>query len=372
MKIIYYTDQVYLHGGIERVLANKLNYLVNIKDVEVHLITTEQKENTPCYNISEKVIMHDLGINYNREISYFHPLNFRKAPRHFVALKKKIKQINPNVVIVCNYAFDFYFIPYIFPKIPKIKEFHSSRHFEYKTRIENKSLLKKAYYKLNDYIESKYHFLVLLTDDEKKYYTSNNTIVIPNALTNLPNKLAKLDTKTVISAGRVAPVKGFEKLIQSWKLVSKKNPEWKLEIYGEGEVDYVDSLQKLIVQLQLEKKITLCGATNKMEDKMLDSSVYAMSSITECFPMVLLEAKTCGLPIVSFDCPNGPRNIIKNNEDGILVENENIEALAEGIINIIKNPIERKKMGAKAQINVQKFTQDNIMKSWLKLFEYKN
>ncbi|MEN3324122.1 glycosyltransferase family 4 protein [Mariniflexile soesokkakense] len=369
MKIVYYTDQLYLHGGIERVLANKVNYWVNEKKIETHIITSEQKGNPPCYNIDDKVIFHDLGINYNRKLSYYHPQNFIKVPKHFFTLKKKIKEINPDIIVICNFAFDFYFIPYILPRITKIKEFHSSRYFENISRNNCKSLLKKLNFRLNDYIESKYHYLALLTEDEKPYYYSNNTVVIPNPLSTYPEKTTELNAQKVISAGRIAPVKGFENLILAWEIVAEKFPDWTLEIYGNGEKEYINELQNQINYKQLQNQIILCGSTNNIEEKMMNASIYAMSSHTECFPMVLLESLACGLPAVSFDCPNGPRNIITDNIDGLLVERGNIKKFAEALIKLIEDETLRKKMSKKGRENIKRLMPDNVMNIWLNLFK---
>ena len=185
MKIIYYTDQVYLHGGLERVLANKLNYFSKNTGFELHVITFQQLDKSPCYAINNKVTFHDLNINYNRDISFLHPSNFKLASKHYSRLKAKIKQIKPDVIVVCNYEFGFYFIPLISKKAIIIKEYHSSGHFNNLERLKNKNFLKKIKYKLSDYFESKYDYLVLLTTDEQYYFKTNNTVVIPNAIHNL-------------------------------------------------------------------------------------------------------------------------------------------------------------------------------------------
>ena len=140
LKILYYTDQTHQHGGIERVLANKINYLVKQKGYEVHLITTEQKGKPHCYPTSLKLISHDLGINYHRAISYFHPKNFSKVFKHYFRLRKQLKKIDPDVVIVLNYDFAFYFIPFLHTRSQKIKEYHSSRYFESIRRKNKKAL----------------------------------------------------------------------------------------------------------------------------------------------------------------------------------------------------------------------------------------
>ena len=372
MRLLYYTDQVYMHGGLERVLANKLNYFSEHTAIELHVITFQQENNLPCYPINNNVTFHDLKINYNRDISFLHPSNLKHAPRHYLRLKRKIKEIQPDVIVVCNYEFGFYFIPLIAKKAIKIKEFHSSRHFNNIKRLKNKNLLKGLKYKLSDYFEAKYEHLVLLTTDEQRYFKTNNTVVIPNAIHNIGKKAAALINKRGVSAGRIAPVKGFEYLITAWKIVIETHPEWTLDIYGDGDSDYIAQLQKQIENLDLKEHVFLKGATNALESEMLESSLYVMSSLTECFPMVLLEAMACGLPILSFDCPNGPRHIITHNEDGLLVDYLNSEALAHNLIDMIKNPNKLKQLGIQAKENVQRLTDVNIMPKWLTLLLNKN
>ena len=368
MRLLYYTDQVYMHGGLERVLANKLNYFSEHTTIELHVITFQQENNLPCYPISNNVKFHDLKINYNRDISFLHPSNLKHAPRHYLRLKRKINEIQPDVIVVCNYEFGFYFIPLIAKKAIKIKEFHSSRHFNNLKRLKNKNLLKGLKYKLSDYFEAKYEHLVLLTTDEQRYFKTNNTVVIPNAIHNIGKKAAALINKRGVSAGRIAPVKGFEYLITAWKIVIETHPEWTLDIYGDGDRNYIAQLNKQIETLDLKAHVFLKGATNDLESEMLESSLYVMTSLTECFPMVLLEAMGCGLPILSFDSPNGPRHIVKHNEDGVLVEYLNSKALAHSLMDVMQNPNKLKQLGIQAKKNVQRLTDVNIMPQWLALF----
>lgn len=372
MRLLYYTDQVYMHGGLERVLANKLNYFSEHTAIELHVVTFQQENNLPCYPIHNKVTFHDLNINYNRNISFLHPSNIKHAPRHYLKLKRKIEEIQPDVIVVCNYEFGFYFIPLIAKKSIKIKEFHSSRHFNYLERLKNKNLLKEIKYKLSDYFEDKYDYLVLLTKDEQHYFKTNNTVVIPNAIHNIGLKTAELSAKRVITAGRIAPVKGFEYVIAAWRIVVETWPDWTLDIYGDGDGNYINKLKKQIEALNLNAHVFLKGATNDLESEMLESSIYVMSSLTECFPMVLLEAMSFGLPIVSFDCPNGPRNMIQHDVDGILVEYLNSEALACSIITLIKNKKKMQTFGIHGNINVQRFKEAKVMPLWLEIFKKKN
>lgn len=369
MKVVYYTDQIYLHGGLERVLANKLNYFSTHTNIELHVITFQQENKPPCYPINNKVHFHDLGINYNRQKSFLNPTNVKFVFKHYNRLKQKLKQINPDVVVVCNYEYGFYFIPLIAKKAKTIKEYHSSRHFSTIERQKNKNWIKKLTYKISDHFEAKYDHLVVLTKDELQYYKSNNKIVIPNSIVPSQYPPASLDSKIVIAAGRVAPVKGFEYAIKAWQKVYQNHPDWQLHIYGDGEASYMETLQKRIDQSGLKQVVFLKGPTQRLAEKMHESSIYLMSSLTECFPMVLLEAMQCGLPIVSFDCPNGPRHIIKNKEDGILVNYLDYRDLGTQIISLIDKQNFRKKLGQNAYNNSKQFYEKNIMPMWLELFK---
>lgn len=368
IKILYITDQIYLHGGGERVLTNKVNYFTEKKLAAAFIVTSEQRGNPPCYPINSKVTCIDLAINYNRKLSYFKPSNFIKILKHYFRLKKKIREIKPDLIITLSTQFDFYFLPFICRHIPKIKEFHSSGYDKIIQRKSNRSFLKKLYYKITDFVEAHYHNLVILNKDEKQYYKSNNTVVIPNALTNYPDNISPLNNKIAISAGRIAPVKQFDKLIRAWYLVASEQPDWKLEIYGDGEQDEVSKLQILIDENNLENQITLCGSTDELEKQMLNASLFILSSRTECFPMVLLEAMSCGLPIISFDCPNGPRNIVTDEIDGLLVEPNNEKKLANAILGLINNEMDCKEKGRQARENARRFHSDLIMDQWILLF----
>ena len=130
----------------------------------------------------------------------------------------------------------------------------------------------------------------------------------------------------------------------------------------------IKELKILIDNYQIDEQVKLCGETNDLETIMLNSSLFIMSSKTECFPMVLLEAMSSGLPIISFDCPHGPKNIITNKVDGILTKTNDEKELANSIIEIINNQKELELMGIQARQNVQQFHSDFVMISWMDLF----
>ncbi len=367
MKIIFIIDQVYLHGGIERVLSIKASYFSKESNNEVHIITTEQKNNKTCYDFSDKIIFKDIEINYNRNKSYFHPINLLKLPKHILKIRSEINKIKPDVVVVCSHSTDTYFMPFIAKSVPKIKEFHFSKFIEVAPRANPRNFLKKWFFKFTDYVESKYDQLVVLNSNEIGYYKSENTTVIPNPLTFFPDTTSNLENKTIISAGRIAHVKGYDILIDIWELVCKLKNDWQIHIYGDGESNYVNHLKRKVKEKGLQKSFIFKGATSDIKGKMLESSIYVMSSRNECFPLVLLEAQACGLPIVSFDCPHGPKSIL-NPYNGVLIPLNDNAFFAERLVELMKNNEQIQRMGDSARKNAQNYSVDKVMKLWEDMF----
>lgn len=366
MVIVYYTDQVYLHGGIEKVLAQKMNYLSEMATNRIYLITLEQRENPFCYPISDKVIHIDLGINYERNISYLSGSNLSKLPRHIFRLRKQLDIIRPDFLVVCNYGFDFYFIPFVTKGIVTIKEFHSSR-YNYLTTFRKNSGINKVIYILNNIVEKRYDKIVVLNKHEKQFYNSKNIVVIPNPAPRLERHDVIERKNIIIAAGRMAEVKQFDHLIQAWGLLAKSHLDWEVHIYGGGDENMSRRLKRMIEDLGLNT-IHLKGETSSLSSKMQEASIYVLTSLTECFPMVLLEALSYGLPVVSYDCPYGPRNILSDGEDGLLVAVNNIDALAEAMVLLMNDKVKRDDMSYFGKLNVQRFNENRVMMKWLTLF----
>ncbi len=366
MKIIYNTDQIYLHGGIEKVMATKANYLANLEDYRVCILTTEQNQKPPCYPLDSKIELIDLGVNYNRSKSYFSFENLLKAKRHFFRQKKAFKTLNADVIISPNFNFDHYWLPFIKNKAVLIKEKHGSGFLEAKER-RTPSLFRKLKFKFNDWIAAFYDRVVVLNKDEEAYVKSGNAVVIPNPVEET-NLRADISKKRVIAAGRISPVKAFDQLIEIWSVIHKDFSEWQLHFYGQDYLGTQKRLEQLIDTYHLNNVIFFKGSVADLRRTMTDYSIYAMTSETECFPMVLLEALSVGLPVISYDCPNGPRNILKNHEDSFLTPDRNIPIFAENLTILMDNENLRKTMGAQGIFNVKRFDLKKVMKLWTDLF----
>lgn len=348
-------------------MATKVNCWVKTTAEEVFIITTEQQSNLPCYPLDGKVKFIDLGINYNRSKSYFSIENLKKAFAHYQKQKQLFKELQPDIIISPNFNFDHYWLPFIKQKAKLLKERHSSRYLE-QVRRKNPSLFREMKFKLNDWIDVQYDRIVVLNDDEKKYVYSDNAVVIPNPVEGTGRK-AELSKKQVIAAGRISPVKGFDDLIEAWALIQPEFPAWQLHFYGQDYLGTQAKLQKQIELLGLQQTVLFKGNVDDLPKTMTDYSIYAMTSETECFPMVLLEALSVGLPVVTYDSPNGPRNIITHNEDAFLVPYKNIPIFAQKLKVLMEDKNLRTQMGQKGQENVQRFSLDKVMQQWKALFD---
>lgn len=368
LKILYCTDQLYKHGGIERVTTTKLNGWVEKTNNSLHLVTTEQKGNPFCYELDNRVNIYDLQVNYNREISYFKISNLKKTLIYIDRLRKLIQSLKPDVVVCVNSGPINLFLPYVAKNSVTINEFHSSRMNRYNFKKTKKAL---NYKRLTNYFaslaEKNFTRCIVLNKTEINYFLSKNVSVIPNPI-NISKYKENNREKIVVAAGRIAQVKGYDLLIKAWQKVNKIHPDWKLKIYGDGDDNLKKDLNKIINNLELQNSISLCGSTSRLHKIFLKSSIHALSSHEESFGMVILEAQAYNLPTVAFNCPTGPKELILNNESGFLIKPNDINGFASKINYLIENPEIRKKMGKNAILNARMYDISIIIEKWNTLF----
>ena len=356
MKIIFCIRGTFNSGGMEKVLSQKINYFYEKLGCECLIVTKKKKKRKDFFYFNENIKKIDLDINYEENKGSFLKKTIFFIIKQFIhkkRLKKIILKERPEVIISMGDE-EKLFLPKIKGKTKTILEHHFFKEFKI-LESEKKSFLYKVRAKILSKLEGKlirkYDEFLVLTQEDKKYYNDERVKVINNALADYPKNIANLEAKKIISVGRLEYQKGFDILIEIWKKIAKKYPDWSLDIYGEGELR--EELQKKIDESDLSNSIFLKGREKNIQDKYLKASIYVMSSRYEGFGMVLVEAQACGLPIVSFDCPCGPKDIISNGKDGFLCKFGDIE-----------NEEVRKIMGRKARENSLKFTEERIMKKW--------
>lgn len=371
MKIVYCIAGTYNSGGMERILAYKINYLAR-QGHEVLVVTTDQCGRVPFFALDARIKSYDLGINYedNNGKSFWNKLLHYpfKQWSHKKRLTKLLKRLNADIVVsmFCN---DASILTGINDGSKKILECHFSRfkrlqygrkgvwHWADKWRAANDARIAARFDK----------FIVLTKEDYAYWEGLNNMQVISNVRTFIFEKPATLDSRKVLAVGRYDYQKGFERLIEAWGKVCNKADDWELQIVGNGELK--QEMLRQIKNLGLDGKVILRRVSgSEMPSTYQDASIFALSSRYEGLPMVLLEAQAAGLPIVSFDCKCGPKDIIEDGVSGFLVKEGDVDALANRLLTLINNENLRREMGQAAYRNSSQYAEEVIMKQWEDLF----
>lgn len=371
MKIVYCIGGTYNSGGMERVLANKANYLVK-RGFDITIITTEQQKRSSFFTLDERIKTIDLDINYeaNNGKSFFNKLlQFPiKQIKHKYKLERVLRVLNADIVI-SMFGNEANFLYKIKDGSRKILEIHFSRfkRLQYgRTGIWRWADIWRS--KNDVKIARQYDRFIVLTKEDKGYWGEmHNLQVIPNARTFVATHPTELKNQEVIAVGRYDYQKGYERLISAWKIVHENFPTWKLRIVGDGEMRGEMELQ--IKQLELQNSVILGQATKDIQSIYRNASLLVLTSHYEGLPMVLLEAQAMGLPIVSFDCKCGPKDIIDDGVNGCIVKNGNIMDLAEKMMKLMGNEDLRISYGQKAFLNSEKYDETVIMEEWITLFD---
>ncbi len=364
------------YGGIEKCVVNLANTLCRKYDVEIAV----------CYKLYEKsafdldkrvkvkYLNNDLKPNHDTLRSALKSKNIIKIIKELafsskvLYYRKKtmvqyIKNTDSSVIISTRDIFNYWLSGYGRDGVLKIGWEHNHFHenLKYADKVSNSA-------KSLDY-------LVLVSSELQKFYANRlrnsncMCIYIPNSIDKLPENSAPLKSKRLVSVGRLSPEKGYLDLLKIFNTLVKSKPDWHLDIIGDG-VER-DKLKKYIEKNELNEKVTLHGFQGKEYiDKILhDSSIYLMTSYTESFGIVLIEAMSHGIPCIAFDSAEGAREIINSGENGYLIKNRNQEAMIMKIKDLINNEEERIRIGKQARKSVKKYTSDIVGEEWITLME---
>lgn len=375
LKLVYITPALYMAGGVERVLTLKANYFAEHFGYDITIILTEGKGKPLFYPLSDKIKVVNLNIGFEElwTCSFVKKIfvYLKKQQQYKKALTQELMRIRPDVTDSLLRR-EINFITNIKDGSKKIGELHVNRtnyrNFEADESNWFKELFAKFWMRnLIKKLKKLDRFVVLTHEDKASWIELDNVVAIHNPVSFRNITVTPLVNKRVIAVGRYTYQKGFDLLLRAWKIVESQCIDWELAVYGDGDrTGYIQLRDSLGID---KNRCHLNVPTTQIQKEYINSSVFVVSSRFEGLSMALLEAASCGLPIVSFACPCGPRDVISDGVDGFLVEKENVDALAESLMKIMTSLELRQRMSKAIQKKAESFQIENIAVQWKQLFE---
>ncbi len=345
-------------GGAERVMSIMANYWV-AKGYQITLMTFVDRSQTPFYKLDSRINYQPLNIAQNSDNPIEAIIN---NYQRIIKLRKAITNSEPDVVIS-------------FMTQANVQTLLATRGLKIPTIISERnvtldSTLGTAWKQIRKWTYLLSDTLVVQTKHSLDYVPSqwksciriiSNPVILPPVNTDsAPTQL--LSPNSLIVVGRLEYQKGLDLLLKAFAQLKDSYPQWTLTILGEGSLR--SELENLRDELGLKERVFLPGKKQNLYQYLKQAKIFILSSRYEGFPNALCEAMACGLPVIATDCPCGPREIIRDGVDGILVPNEDVSALAAAIIHLISDEEEQKRLATHAPEVSERFSLEKVMKSW--------
>ncbi len=387
MKIRFLITNAYGVGGTIRTTYNLAGELAKRHDVEI--ISVHQNPQEPAFGVPPGVELRSLvdrspeGLAREEQATGLHRLGVAakellwlcpsvlihkddfRYPRFRLygdlKLARYIRSVDDGVLVGTRAGLNLAIARLAPPSVVAVGQEHLNF-------TKYKPGLKQAYRELYPRLEA---YSTLTERDATAFRElldgSANVVCIPNGIPPVGGPRSDNSSRIVVAAGRLTPQKGFDRLLPAWAKVQEKHPDWQLQIYGGGKLK--SKLEKKIDELGIRDSAHLMGYTDQLPEEMAKAAFYVMSSRFEGFPMVLLEAMATGLPVVSFDCPNGPSDAISEGENGFLVPNGDVDGLAAAMVKMIELDDEKRRdFGAAAYEKAKEYGIDAVAERWEQLF----
>lgn len=372
-KIVYIYHAFAYYGGIERVLTDRTAQLAKDKNFDITVITTTQGKHPFPYPFDKRIRLIDWDIHFHQvyKYSFFKRLYLKWKMECFFRkkLREYFAQENPDIIVSIGHFFA-HSIQLTHGTIPWIVESHSDMKYITYNSLEYKMtpwrrIVRWRFFKA---VRKSTTLVTLTQSDAEAWQTIHPSVrVIPNGLAPRPEReISHLNSKKVIFAGRFERQKNIDALFSIWSRVYIQKPDWVLHIYGNGEE------KNRYMSLDGQQNIHIHPATTQIFEKYSESSFLVLTSLYESFGLVLIEAMSCGLPVIAFDCPNGPQDIITDGEDGFLIPPGNNALFAERIIYLMEHPEERLRMGRNALKKSERYSMEQIAEQWKQLYRELN
>lgn len=376
MRIVYIIGTLASKSGANRIITEKANYFATKYNHDVTIITCFQpQKQANIFTLSSEIKQINLSIPYELQYHYKYPMRlwvkWKCYKRLCIELNNVVNNVDPDILIgVAQFKADI--VSKIKCKAKKVIECHEARNYTLSGLGMNRSLMSRVFLKLYKYkyfrtIEHYADVICTLTKGDKELWKKAKRIeVIPNFSTMQVSRYSDCKTKRIIAVGRFVWEKGYSRLFEIWRIVSSRHPDWELDIFGEGDMEYT---LKMYIKKTGLINLTIHKYTSNISLEYAKSSIFLLTSYYEGFSLVLLEAQRHGVPCVAFDCPFGPRSIINDSKNGFLVEDGDIRLFADRVCYLIENEKLRKQFAQVGLEHVKSFDVHIVIKQWEKLFK---
>lgn len=376
LKIVYCTPALYSAGGIERVVSVKASYFAEHFGYDVTVITTEDHGRHPFFPVSPKVRLIDLNLNFEElwHASFLQKvwLYLRKQRRYRQLLTNQLLRLRPDITVSVLRR-EINFLNNIHDGSLKVGELHVNRanyrSFSTRGHMPLMQLFSRLWMSsLLSHLRQLDRFVVLTDQARADWPELTNVSVIPDPLSISFAVPASLTAKRLVTIGRYDYDKGFDLLLRVWKQLEHRFPDWQLDVYGMGDRSAYVSLR---TELNLDpQRCQLHGPVNEVAPVLQQSSVFVLPSRFEGFGLVIIEAMAFGLPVVSFDCDNGPRAILADGDDGYLVPPFDVSVMADRLTTLMSSIEVRRQMGTRAHSHAQRYALNTVAQQWKQLFDH--
>jgi glycosyltransferase involved in cell wall biosynthesis len=374
-SVTFVVFDAYGGGGVARTVVNLANHLARTREVRV--ISLYRRRRSPRFELDpgvELVALRDPSKPLPRwaEALDNRPTRLRPNPSEStmslltdLLLRRALRAVPPGGVVVSTR-----------PSLHLASTAFTRRgvttigweHLNFADRMKNarmRAALEAAIPGLDGY--------VVLTDADASDYRGGLALgdaevaVIRNSVSwPILDEVPPRDSKIIVSAGRLVPHKGVQRLVKAFAPIARSHPDWQLHIYGEGREKR--KIKELIARLGLESQVRLQGYSHDFHSVLANASVFAMTSRKEGFPMVLIEAMSNGVPLIAFDCPRGPAEIIRDGENGLLIPEGPTRRFGAALRRLVEDADLRERLGAQALRDAEAYTIDHIAADWDRLF----
>ena len=365
-------------GGITSVIIDKMNYLAVNSYFEIHFLSEEKNNTNLEARLHKSIQLHCLD---------FENLYPKNRPRLIVVdalilrikakklMQNSIEAINPDIISSLDDLISRELIPLIKTRAIKVVEFHDSIYLNHKNRSQITKFILRIHpitliYGNKKKIHNKYDYAVALTNEdlEDRNYLKIKKKQIYNSYAK-PENVSQFNKRDniIIAVGSLIPRKNFMDLLAAINLIKHQIGSWKICIYGEGEQKIF--LNQKIIDYGLSEIVYLKGFVYNIEDLYNNSKILISTSLSEGFGLNIMEALFFQIPVVSYNCKCGPKEIISDNVNGFLIDFE-VKKLAERILKLISNPELLNQFSENTSIDLHKFQKENIMNEWIDFYNY--